>query len=253
MKKKIVIKLGSSTLTRGKWQISRGKIEDVAQQILELREQYHVILVSSGAGAAAKQYFKLKEHHTALPFKQALVAIGQPILMRIYQEVFNDLGLGVAQCLLTYYDFHNETSRQNIINTIDSLLENDFIPIINENDTVATEEIKFGDNDKLAALTAGLIHADLLVLASDINGLYTADPKHNPEAKLITEVTDVQQIAHLAQETKSDLGSGGMPSKIVAAEICKEQQVEMWIVNGQQDHFIVDALKGSIPFTKFSK
>lgn len=251
MKKKLVIKFGSSTLTQGKWEISRDKIKDIAHQIVALQKEYHIIIVSSGAVAAAKQHFKLKAYQSDLPLKQALAAIGQPILMEIYQEIFKKHQLEVAQCLFSYSDFQNETSRQNIINTLDALIFNGFIPIINENDTVATEEITFGDNDQLAALTAGLVHADLLVLVSDINGLYTDDPKKNPQATLIHEVTELKNILHLAKDSKSDLGTGGMSSKMIAAELCQQNNVEMWIVNGKEDLFLLNAMQGILGFTRF--
>ncbi len=251
MKKKLVIKFGSSTLTQGKWEISREKLIDIAHQIVVLQEKFHVIIVSSGAVAAAKQHFKLKAYQSELPLKQALAAIGQPILMEIYQEIFKKSQLEVAQCLFSYTDFQNETSRQNIINTLDALIYNGFIPIINENDTVATEEITFGDNDQLAALTAGLVHADLLVLVSDIDGLYTDDPKKNPQATLINEVTELKHVTHLARDSKSDLGTGGMSSKMIAAEICQQNNVEMWIVNGKEDLFLLNAISGELDFTRF--
>lgn len=252
MKKKLIIKIGSSTLTKGSPKIKRGKIEDVAQQIESLKAHYHIAIVSSGAVAAARQFIDLTGRDlNNLALKQALAAIGQPALMKIYQEVFADFNLQVAQCLLTYYDFNNEASNQNILNTIEALWENDYIPIINENDTVATEEIRFGDNDKLAALTAGLVQADLCILASDIDGLYTADPNLYPEANFIHTVDNIDSIRHLAGETASNLGSGGMRSKLVAAEICKEASVEMWIVNGQQDNFLLEAFESKRAFTRF--
>ncbi len=250
MKKKIIIKIGSSTLTRGTNQISRGKIEDLARQILALRETYEIVLVSSGAIATAKQFMHLSGTD-GLAVKQAMAAIGQPILLRIYQEVFSDFGLQVAQCLMHSQDFDRPQSRENIVNTSDILLKNGYIPIINENDTVATEEIKFGDNDKLAALTAALLQVDLLVLASDINGLYSSDPKDNPEAQLIETVDDVAAVSHLAGDSISVHGTGGMRSKLTAAKICQEVGIEMWIVNGREEQFVLQALNGEMAFTRF--
>ena len=249
-KKKIIIKIGSSTLTRGTDQISRGKIEDIARQILVLKKDFDIILVSSGAIAVAKQFMKLSGTNP-IAVKQAMAAIGQPLLIKIYQEVFSDFGLKVAQCLLNYRDFDNESSKTNIVNTINILLQNDYIPVINENDTVATEEIKFGDNDKLAALAAGLLKVDLLILASDINGLYTGDPKMDKSAILIHEVNNIPDVKHLACTTKSNHGSGGMQSKLIAGEICQQYGVEMWIVNGWTEGFAVKALQKEILFTRF--
>lgn len=252
MKKRIVLKIGSSTLTRGTNQISRGKIEDLARQFLVLQEDYEIILVSSGAIAVAKQFVELSGGNP-IEVKQALAAIGQPVLMKIYQESFADFGLRGAQCLLHQPDFENETSRQNTINTIKILVENGYIPIINENDTVATAEIKFGDNDKLAALVASLVKADLLILASDIDGLFDNDPKVDNSAKLIKVVTDLNAVNGFAKASKSTLGSGGMASKLIAAQICQENEIEMWIVNGRDDNFILRAINKEMQFTKFQK
>lgn len=250
MKKKLVLKIGSTTLTRGTQQISRGKLEDLARQILALRKTYDVVLVSSGAIATAKQFVELNGGNS-IEVKQALAAIGQPLLMHLYHEAFSDFGLRTAQCLLQSTDMDNETSRKNILNTLEVLLENGYVPIVNENDTVATEEIRFGDNDKLAAYTATLINADFLILASDIDGLYDDNPKKNPDAKLIPVVNDLEKVMHLAADTDSSLGTGGMKSKLQAARICSEKGVEMWIVNGQGDGFAEKALKGEIRCTKF--
>ncbi len=249
-RKKIILKIGTSMLTRGTNQISRGKIEDIARQILVLREKYDLIIVSSGAIAAAKQFVELSGGHLIV-VKQALAAIGQPFLMRIYQEVFNDFGLHTAQCLLNYNDFKKEKSKANTINTINVLLENNYIPIINENDTVSTEEIKFGDNDKLAALTATLLEADLLILASDIEGLYDADPKKHAGAHLIPRVNNMEAVQHLAGDSISLHGTGGMKSKLKAARICLDQQIEVWIVNGNVENFAVLALEEKMVFTRF--
>lgn len=250
MKKRIILKIGSSTLTRGTNHISRGKIEDLARQILALQNQYEIILVSSGAVATAKQFVQLSGGNP-IEVKQALAAIGQPVLMRIYQEIFHDFGLKVAQCLLNYRDFDNEYSTTNTINTVNVLLENQYIPIFNENDTVATEELKFGDNDKLAAMTANLLKADLLILASDIDGLFDGDPKQNPAARLIPIVKNLDAVKELAGDSKSNHGTGGMKSKLSAAEICQKAGVEMWIVNGGRENFMIDAMKNHSCFTKF--
>ncbi len=253
-KKILVIKVGSSTLTRGSQMISRGKIEDLARQFAILKDKYKIVLVSSGAVAAAKQHLNWAVQKTQeVAHKQALSAIGQPILMKIYQEVFQDYNLHVAQCLLTYYDFRNEVNRTNILSTIHSLWESDFIPIINENDTVATQEIRFGDNDKLAGKVASLIGADLCILVSDIDGLYTADPRVDEKAEFIYEVDEIDNVRHLAGDSVSGLGSGGMKSKIDAAEICMHDNIEMWIINGDSESFVTQAIDKKIPFTSFKK
>lgn len=247
--KRIVLKVGTSTLTRDTPRISRGKLEDLAAQIQNLKEDYEIILVSSGAIAAAKQVVELRNAGT-IEEKQALASIGQVYLMKIIQEVFTDYDLPVAQCLLTYYDFNNEDSRKNISGTLETLLRFGFLPVVNENDTVATDEIKFGDNDKLAALTAVLWKADLLVLATDIDGLYSADPKKDNRAEFITSVNDLTPHLANVSDSKSDQGSGGMKSKLVAAQIAQEGGIPTWIVNGSSDNFLTKVLQGQIPCTK---
>ena len=251
MKKKIVLKIGTSTLTAKSNRISYGKIEDIARQLIYLKDKYDIILVSSGAIATAKQFVDINGLDKTVDSKQAMSAIGQPKLMRIYDEIFESFGLKIAQCLMTYWDFKNETAKLNTRNTINKLLEYNYIPIINENDTVAIEEIVLGDNDKLSALVANIIKADVLILASDIDGLHDQNPHINKGAKLIEEVTDLKQIESFIQERKSELGTGGMTSKIKAVKICQQKNIEVWIVNGEKNNFLVDALQGRISFTKF--
>ena len=248
--KRLVLKIGSSTLTRGEHIISRGKVEDMARQIVRLQEQYEIILVSSGAIATARQSLQTQKNNP-IAIKQALAAIGQPILMRIYQEVFQDYGLKVAQCLLSHTDFERDLSRQNTQNTLEVLLSNGYIPIINENDTTTTEEIRFGDNDYLAALVSHLIQADLLVLASNIEGLYAEDPDTNPQARLIQEVKDISAVAHMAGPSISNNGTGGMASKLKAAQYCQGKGIEMWILNGNPADFLINALQGKTNYTRF--
>ncbi len=250
MKKKLVLKIGTSTLTAGTKLISRGKIEDIGRQILNLREDYDIVLVSSGAIATAKQYINISDPGKLVESKQAMAAIGQPLLMRIYHEIFSDFGIRTAQCLMTYRDFENETSRQNTFNTITELIKYGYVPIINENDTTAVEEIILGDNDKLSALVATLIGADLLVLASDIDGLFDKNPHLHPDAQFIPEIRNINEARNLVEERDSGLGTGGMNSKLEAAMICQKENVETWIINGARNNFLVDALDGKIPFTK---
>ena len=247
---RLVLKIGSSTLTRGEHIISRGKVEDMARQILALRDRYEIVIVSSGAIATARQSLKTL-NHSPIAVKQALAAIGQPILMRIYQEVFQDYGLKVAQCLLSHVDFERDASRNNTRNTLEVLLANGYIPIVNENDTTATEEIRFGDNDYLAALVADLVKAQRLILATNIDGLYAEDPHKNPHAPLIKEVVDIEKVSHMAGESISVNGTGGMASKLKAARYCQEKGVEMWIVNGNSSNFLIEAIDNKLEFTRF--
>ena len=249
-KKRILLKIGSNTLTKETNHISRGKIEDIGMQIAELNDEYEFIIVSSGAIAAAKQFVKLDNHDKDVFVKQALASIGQPHLMRIYHENFKDLGLNTSQCLLSYSDFEKEQTKINIVNTINVLVKNDYIPIINENDTVATDEIKFGDNDKLAALTAVLLKVDILIIATNTNGIYTKASFKNEVPETISLVNDLKALEKEIGDSKSSHGTGGMESKIEAAAITKAANIETWVVNGLNDNFIINAINNTIPFTK---
>jgi len=179
-----------------------------------------------------------------------LAAIGQPHLMRIFQESFRELGLLTSQCLLSYADFKRDKSKENIYNTINVLLDNHYIPIINENDTVATEEIQFGDNDKLAALTGALMDVDLVIIATNTDGIYTKDSLGEKVKRTITKVSDLSVLEKEIADGKSSQGTGGMQSKIEAAEILNKEQIETWIVNGIGDNFIIKAMEEQIAFTK---
>ena len=252
-KKRVLLKIGTNTLTKETNQISRGKIEDIGRQISLLNEDYEFVIVSSGAIAVAKQFVKLESNGREINVKQALAAIGQPHLMRIFQENFRELGLLTSQCLLSYADFNREKSKENIVNTINVLIDNHYIPIINENDTVATDEIQFGDNDKLAALTAALIGADLVIIATNTDGIYTKSSIGNDIKSTIKEVRDLKELRNEIADGKSSQGTGGMLSKIEDAEILKNEKIETWIVNGIGDNFMINAMNKQIPFTKILK
>ncbi len=159
----------------------------------------------------------------------------------------------MAQCLLTYYDFNNEESRQNIKGAIETLLRNGYIPIINENDTVAVDEIKFGDNDKLAAHTASLLDVDVLILAPNTDGVFIADPKNNPDAEIITSIHELSEVHQFITDGKSAQGSGGMKSKLQDAAIAQYNEVDTWILNGGRKNFLTEALKNESTFTKVVK
>jgi glutamate 5-kinase len=250
IKKRILLKLGSNTLTKETNHISRGKIEDIGMQIAALKDEYEFIIVSSGAIAAAKQFVKLDNQDEDVFIKQALASIGQPHLMRIYQENFSDLGLHTSQCLLSYSDFEKKQTKVNIVNTINVLVKNNYIPIINENDTVATDEIQFGDNDKLAALTAVLLNVDILIIATNTNGIYTKASINNNIPETIELVTYLSLLQKEISESKSSHGTGGMQSKIDSAAIAKAANIETWIINGLEENFILKGLKNEIAFTK---
>ncbi|WNH13603.1 glutamate 5-kinase [Thalassobellus suaedae] len=249
-KKRILLKIGSNTLTKETDNISRGKIEDLANQIAKLQDTCEFIIVSSGAIAVAKQFVKLESQRKELFVKQALASIGQPHLIRIYQEIFREYGLLTSQCLLSYSDFEKDQSKTNIVNTINVLVNNNYIPIINENDTVATDEIKFGDNDKLGALTASLLDVDLFIIATNTNGIYTKESIESGKPETIKLVEDFDALINEVVNSKSSHGSGGMQSKIEAAEVTKKANIETWIVNGLEDDFIINAFENKIPFTK---
>ncbi|TXD52884.1 MULTISPECIES: glutamate 5-kinase [unclassified Polaribacter] len=249
-KKRILLKVGSNTLTKETNNISRGKIEDIANQIAKLKDSCEFIIVSSGAIAVAKQFVKLESKQSAIFVKQALASIGQPHLIRIYQEIFREYGLLTSQCLLSYSDFERKQSKTNIVNTINILVQNNYIPIINENDTVATDEIQFGDNDKLAALTAVLLEVDLLIIATNTFGIYTKESIKNKAPKTIEEVDNFEDLLKEVVNSKSTHGSGGMQSKIEAASLTKNANIETWIVNGLEDHFITNAFDNKVPFTR---
>lgn len=249
-KKRILLKIGSNVLTKETNQISRGKLEDIARQIASLKEKYEFIIVSSGAIAVAKQFVNLESKGQPINVKQALASIGQPHLMRIFYENFWELGLLTSQCLLSYSDFEKEVSRSNIKNTINVLIENNYIPIINENDTVATDEIRFGDNDKLSALTAVLLDVDLLIIATNTNGIYTKESFNINKEETILETADILSLKSQIQNSISMHGTGGMATKIAAAEIAQKAKIETWILNGLKDDFMVKAIQNKSPFTK---
>ena len=247
-KKIVILKLGTATLTKNTEYISRGKIEEIARQIQRLKDDFRFIIVSSGAIAVAKQFVQLAGKKD-ISVKQALASIGQPHLMRIFMEVFSDLGLHCSQCLISYPDFENEKARLNIKGTISVLLENDYIPIINENDTVATEEIQFGDNDKLAGKAAELLGVDLLLVATNTNGIYK---NYSAEAvnETLSVIEDLDEVSKFVENVKSSQGSGGMHSKIEAARIAQRAGIETWLVNGHEEDFIQKAIDNQLIFSK---
>lgn len=249
-KKRILLKIGSNVLTKETNQISRGKLEDIARQIASLKDKYEFIIVSSGAIAVAKQFVDLESNGKPINVKQALASIGQPHLMRIFQESFREIGLLVSQCLLSYSDFEKKESTKNIKNTINVLVENDYIPIINENDTVATDEIKFGDNDKLSALTAALLKVDLLIIATNTDGIYSKSSVDAGNVETIRETSDIESLKEQILTSVSSHGTGGMTTKIDAAEIAQNSNIETWILNGLKDNFIVEAIEKKSSFTK---
>ncbi len=246
-----VLKIGTSTLTRGTNSISRGKIEDIGRQIKLLQQNYHVVLVSSGAIAVANEFVELSGK-APIRIKQALASIGQPQLMRMYTEIYRDIGVLTAQCLFSRKDFLDESSENNIRSTLITLLENGYLPIVNENDTVATEEIQFGDNDKLAALTAVLLNAERLILATNTYGVYEQTPQKEMDLGMTLAKIEVIQpwLTKFTNATRSPLGSGGIQSKLQAASVAQEKGVETWIINGLEEQFIQKAMDNEVPYTR---
>ena len=233
-KKRIVIKIGSSSLTHVETgHLNLRKIEQLVRVLCELRnEGKDVVLVSSGAIAAGRMAAGNRPRPTEVSEKQALAAIGQASLMMTYQRIFGEYGSLAAQILLTKNTLFIPESYKNARNTFDELFKLGAIPIVNENDTIATHEIVFGDNDRLSAFVASLIHADLLILLSDIDGMYTADPRKDPEAKLIYDVEKLSdEIMAMGGDAGSDVGTGGMAAKLAAAQIATESGVDMVITN----------------------
>ena len=213
---------------------------------------HEVILVSSGAIGMGAGKLSLKGKPYDIPTKQAAAAVGQCELMYTYDKLFSEYNHTVAQILLTGSDFKNEERHQNFTNTMMRLLELDVLPVINENDTVATDEISVGDNDTLSALVSESIGADLLVLMSDIDGLYTDDPHKNPEASLIPEIRELTpEVMALGGDAGSSLGTGGMRTKLHAAEICTENGTDMIITNGQNPRILYDIADGKAVGTRF--
>lgn len=239
--KKVIIKVGSSSLCDSKGQIQKEKILKLILQISQLiKQDYQVVLVSSGAIAAGMGALQLDSKPQTIPEKQALAAIGQAKLMQIYEDIFHLFDMKCAQVLLNHGDFDDRKRLINLTNTMHSLMEYGVIPILNENDVLAVDEIKVGDNDTLAALLVPVVEADLLILVSDIDGLYTDNPHTNPDAELLKYVDHVDEnIEAMAGGVSSNLGTGGMMTKIRAAKIVNDYGSHMVIVNGNQENSII--------------
>ena len=248
-----VIKIGTSTLTHANGCVNLRRIEALCKIISDMANAGgEVILVSSGAIGMGTAKLKLKERPRDIEGKQAAAAVGQCELMYIYDREFTSYNHTVAQILLTAPDLKCEDRHAKFTATMNRLLALGVIPIINENDTVATEEIEFGDNDTLAALVASSVGADLWVLLSDIDGLYTADPHKDPEASLIPEVYEItDEIRALGGGAGSALGTGGMVTKIRAAEIATAAGCDMIITNGAYPELLYNVMDGNLAGTKF--
>ena len=251
---RIVVKIGTSTLTHSTGQLNIRRVEALCKTMSDIRNAGHeVILVSSGAIGMGVGKLGLRQRPQDIPTKQAAAAVGQCELMYVYDKLFSEYHHTVAQLLITADNLTSETRHANFTNTLNRLLELGALPIINENDTVATDEIVIGDNDTLAALAARSVGADLLVLLSDIDGLYTADPHSDPNAELLPVVNRVDEdIRKLAGVSSTAQGTGGMITKLRAAEICLECGCEMVITNGNNPGNLYDIVDGRNVGTRFT-
>ena len=251
---KLVVKVGTSTLAYETGKLNIKRTGELCRILSDLKNAGHeIILVSSGAIGMGVGKLALKEKPTDIPTKQAAAAVGQCELMYTYDKEFGAYGHTVAQILLTGSDFNAPDRHENFNNTLSRLLELGALPIINENDTIATEEIKVGDNDTLSAFVAASVGAELLVILSDVDGLYDADPHKNPNAKLIERVQGCpEELFALAGGEGSALGTGGMRTKLNAAKICVENGADMVIANGKAPELLYDIVAGKLGgYTRF--
>ena len=251
---RVVVKVGTSTLAHATGRLNIRRTSALCRVLSDLKNQGHeVILVSSGAIGMGVGKLGLREKPSDIPTKQAAAAVGQCELMYTYDRLFTEYNHTVAQILLTGADFCAEDRHENFNNTLHKLLEMNVLPIINENDTIATEEIRVGDNDTLSALVAVSAKAELLIILSDVEGLYSADPRKNPDAKLIEAVHGVtDEIMALGGGEGSSLGTGGMRTKLRAAQICNESGCDLVIANGEDPELLYGIIDGKANgYTRF--
>jgi len=257
--KRIVVKVGTSTLTYDNGNINLTRIEKLTRVLSDLMNSgKEVILVTSGAVGVGVNKLKLKEKPKTIKEKQAAAAVGQCELMHIYGKFFGEYSHIVGQVLLTRDVVEDNHVRQNVINTFETLIENRIIPIVNENDTVAIDEIenivRFGDNDNLSAIVAKLVSADLLIILSDIDGFYDSDPRKNENSKLIKVVENITpELEECAGGAGSSLGTGGMATKLTAAKTATSAGTNMILANGDDPRVLLDIIEGHEIGTLFLK
>ena len=251
--KRIVIKVGTSSLTYETGKINIKKIESLVRVISDLRNRgIEVVLVSSGAVGAGVGKLNLAEKPAEIRAKQALAAIGQATLVSIYDKFFSEYGHSTAQVLLTKFILDDAERYQNTKNTFKTMFEYGVIPIVNENDVISTYELEFGDNDTLSAYIAELVEAEMLIILSDIDGLFDANPAENPDAKLIPVVEELnEEVCALAGGAGSRRGTGGMITKLKAAEIVTPKGIDMIITNGAEPEKIYEVFEGRAVGTLF--
>ncbi|MCW2277118.1 glutamate 5-kinase [Heliophilum fasciatum] len=252
--RRIVVKVGTSTVTHSTGKLNLEQIEKIVRQLADLANRGHeVLLVTSGAVGAGMGRLGLQQKPQTIPEKQACAAVGQGLLLHMYEKMFAEYGQIVAQVLLTRDDLAIENRHINAANALEALLRSGAIPIINENDTVAVDEIRVGDNDTLSALVASLVHSDVLVLLTDIDGLYTANPRQDPEAQLITYVDEITpDITAMAAGAGSKLGTGGMTTKLQAASIAADAGAAMVIARSSLPNVLRKIMAGEPVGTFFA-
>ncbi len=251
--KTIVVKLGTSVLTSGTAKLDRSHMVEIVRQCAQLQKQGHqIIVVTSGAIAAGKEHLNMPDIAPTFANKQMLAAVGQGQLVREWENLFKIYGLHVGQMLLTRADLDDHVRFLNARDTIKTLLKHRIIPVVNENDAVATSEIKVGDNDNLSALVALLADADQLLLLTDQKGLFTADPRSNPDAQLLPEIAIITDEIHaLAGGSVGGLGTGGMATKIESATVAHRGGIEVVIASGHKNNVIIDAVNNKAVGTRF--
>lgn len=254
MQQTIVVKLGTSVLTAGTKQLNRARMVELIQQCAELSSQGHkIVIVTSGAIAAGRECLNYPELPNTVASKQLLASVGQGKLIQLWEQLFSIYQINVGQMLLTRADLEDRERFLNAQDVLKALLDNKIIPVINENDAVATAEIKVGDNDNLSALAAILAEADKLILLTDQAGLYTADPRKDPQAKLIAEVESIDDsLKAIAGDSVSGLGTGGMSTKLQAAEIAGKAGIEVIIASGGRQNVIIDVANNVSVGTRFT-
>ncbi|MGM9553918.1 MAG: glutamate 5-kinase [Faecousia sp.] len=250
---RIVVKVGTSTLAHATGRLNIRRVEQLCKVLSDLKNAGHeLVLVSSGAIGMGIGKLGLRERPQDMPSKQAAAAIGQCELMYVYDKLFSEYHHTVAQILLTGSDIHNEQRSENFHNTLFRLLELGALPILNENDTIATEEIVIGDNDTLAAIVAVSVQADLLILLSDIDGLYTADPRTDKNAQLISTVEEITpELLAAAGGSGSSLGTGGMTTKLHAAQTVNAAGIDMVIASGADPNILYRIAANEAAGTRF--
>ncbi len=251
--KRIVIKVGTSTIAHPSGLINLYRMEHLARMLSDLKNRgYEVVLVSSGAIGVGAQRMHLSERPRDIEGKQAAAAVGQVVLMNMYQKFFQEYNYQVGQVLVTKQVETDKVMNYHARNTMNELLKNKIVPIVNENDTISTDEIIFGDNDTLSAVVAALVDADLLILLTDIDGLYSDDPKINPLSKLLDKVEVIDEsIEAIAKDSSTKLGTGGMITKIRAAKYATERGIHVVIANGGNNETVAEILDGKVLGTFF--